>query len=184
MLNSLDLTTPYWFHVIWFVSILVLQEFSRFHVQITPMLERLMNNRKEWNALKEVHEAKMAALDATKKAKDEQVQKAAAAKQGRKICDGSLLQVGCKYCTVTITTHRKRSECTLIPFLCSSCSECSPVKDLHSQLEKLPPCLLHGGPALQLHSLTHSVLVSLCTLSPCFIYRCTELSGVFRYIWQ
>lgn len=47
------------------------------------MLERLLNNRKEWNALKEVHEAKMAALEEAKKAKEEQAEKAAAARQGR-----------------------------------------------------------------------------------------------------
>lgn len=56
------------------------QEFSRFHVEITPMLDRLMNNRKEWNALKEVHEAKMAAIEEAKKAKEEV---AAGARQGR-----------------------------------------------------------------------------------------------------
>lgn len=49
------------------------------------MLDRLLNNRKEWNALKEVHEAKMAALEEAKKAKEEGAQKAAAAKQGRRI---------------------------------------------------------------------------------------------------
>lgn len=43
------------------------------------MLERLLNNRKEWNALKEVHEAKLAALEEAKKAKEE---KAAASRQG------------------------------------------------------------------------------------------------------
>lgn len=47
------------------------------------MLERLLNNRKEWNALKEVHEAKMAALEEAKKAREEQAEKAAAARQGR-----------------------------------------------------------------------------------------------------
>lgn len=51
------------------------------------MLDRLMNNRKEWNALKEVYEAKMAAIEAAKKAKEEEAQKAAAARQGRKISD-------------------------------------------------------------------------------------------------
>lgn len=59
------------------------QEFSRFHVQITPMLDRLLNNRKEWNALKEVHEAKLAVLEESKKAKEEQAQQAAAAKGRR-----------------------------------------------------------------------------------------------------
>uniref|UniRef100_A0A672ZNJ1 Phosphodiesterase n=1 Tax=Sphaeramia orbicularis TaxID=375764 RepID=A0A672ZNJ1_9TELE len=61
---------------------LCFQEFSRFHVEITPMLDRLMNNRKEWNALKEVHEAKLAAIEEAKKAKEEAAQNAAAAKQG------------------------------------------------------------------------------------------------------
>lgn len=61
------------------------QEFSRFHVEITPMLDRLLNNRKEWNALKEQHEAKLAVLEEARKAKEEAAQKAAAAKQGREI---------------------------------------------------------------------------------------------------
>ena len=47
------------------------------------MLERLLNNRKEWNALKEVHEAKLAAIEEANKAKEEQAQKGTAAKQGR-----------------------------------------------------------------------------------------------------
>lgn len=54
-----------------FVCSFVYKEFSRFHVEITPMLERLLNNRKEWNALKEIHEAKVAKLDEAKKAKEE-----------------------------------------------------------------------------------------------------------------
>lgn len=49
------------------------------------MLDRLLNNRKEWNALKEVHEAKLAVLEEAKKAKEAETQKSAAAKQGRKI---------------------------------------------------------------------------------------------------
>ncbi|XP_013857997.1 rod cGMP-specific 3',5'-cyclic phosphodiesterase subunit alpha [Austrofundulus limnaeus] len=64
-----------------FVCSFVYKEFSRFHVEITPMLDRLLNNRKEWNALKEQHEAKMAAIEEAKKAKEEAAQKAAAAKQ-------------------------------------------------------------------------------------------------------
>lgn len=47
------------------------------------MLDRLLNNRKEWNALKEVHEAKMAALEEARKAREEEAEKAAAARQGR-----------------------------------------------------------------------------------------------------
>uniref|UniRef100_A0A8C1XSR6 Phosphodiesterase n=1 Tax=Cyprinus carpio TaxID=7962 RepID=A0A8C1XSR6_CYPCA len=54
-----------------FVCAFVYKEFSRFHVEITPMLERLLNNRKEWNALKEIHEAKVAKLEEAKKAKEE-----------------------------------------------------------------------------------------------------------------
>lgn len=49
------------------------------------MLERLLNNRKEWNALKEQHEAKMAAIEEAKKAKEEAAQRAAAAKQGKQL---------------------------------------------------------------------------------------------------
>uniref|UniRef100_A0A8C6KQS6 Phosphodiesterase n=1 Tax=Nothobranchius furzeri TaxID=105023 RepID=A0A8C6KQS6_NOTFU len=66
-----------------FVCTFVYKEFSRFHQEITPMLDRLLNNRKEWNALKEQHEAKLATIEAAKKAKEEAAQKAAAAKQGR-----------------------------------------------------------------------------------------------------
>lgn len=51
------------------------------------MLDRLLNNRKEWNALKEVHEAKLAALEEAKKAKEEAAQQAVASKQGRRLSD-------------------------------------------------------------------------------------------------
>ncbi|TNN26495.1 Rod cGMP-specific 3',5'-cyclic phosphodiesterase subunit beta [Liparis tanakae] len=64
-----------------FVCAFVYKEFSRFHVEITPMLDRLLNNRKEWNALKEVHEAKLAAIEEAQKAKEEASGKAAGAKQ-------------------------------------------------------------------------------------------------------
>ncbi|XP_077388206.1 rod cGMP-specific 3',5'-cyclic phosphodiesterase subunit alpha [Festucalex cinctus] len=64
-----------------FVCSFVYKEFSRFHVEITPMLDRLLNNRKEWNALKEEHDAKMAATEAVRKAKEEAAGKAAAARQ-------------------------------------------------------------------------------------------------------
>uniref|UniRef100_A0A667Y9E3 Phosphodiesterase n=1 Tax=Myripristis murdjan TaxID=586833 RepID=A0A667Y9E3_9TELE len=66
-----------------FVCAFVYKEFSRFHVEITPMLDRLLNNRKEWNALKEEHEAKLAALEEAKKAAEEATQQATAAKQGQ-----------------------------------------------------------------------------------------------------
>ena len=48
------------------------------------MLDRLLNNRKEWNALKEVHEAKLAALEEAKKAKEEATQKTEGEKQCKK----------------------------------------------------------------------------------------------------
>ena len=46
------------------------------------MLERLLNNRKEWNALKEVHEAKLAKIEEAKKAKEEATAAVSANKQG------------------------------------------------------------------------------------------------------
>ncbi|XP_061580735.1 LOW QUALITY PROTEIN: rod cGMP-specific 3',5'-cyclic phosphodiesterase subunit alpha [Cololabis saira] len=64
-----------------FVCAFVYKEFSRFHVEITPMCDRLLNNRKEWNALKEVHEAKLAAIEEEKKAKEEAAGQATAAKE-------------------------------------------------------------------------------------------------------
>ncbi|XP_023650623.2 rod cGMP-specific 3',5'-cyclic phosphodiesterase subunit alpha isoform X2 [Paramormyrops kingsleyae] len=64
-----------------FVCSFVYKEFSRFHVEITPMLERLLNNRKEWNALKEEHEAKLAKLEEEKKQKEEAAATTATAKQ-------------------------------------------------------------------------------------------------------
>lgn len=51
------------------------------------MLDRLLNNRKEWNALKEEHEAKLAALEEAKKAKEEATQKVEGGKQGRSLPD-------------------------------------------------------------------------------------------------
>lgn len=68
-------------------SSLAPQEFSRFHVEITPMLDRLLNNRKEWNALKELHDAKLAAIEEAKKAKEEEAGKASADRQGGRLSD-------------------------------------------------------------------------------------------------
>ena len=48
------------------------------------MLERLLNNRKEWNALKEVYEGKLAAIEGVKTAKEEAV---LARKQGKRLSD-------------------------------------------------------------------------------------------------
>uniref|UniRef100_A0A6I8PN45 Phosphodiesterase n=1 Tax=Ornithorhynchus anatinus TaxID=9258 RepID=A0A6I8PN45_ORNAN len=49
-----------------FVCTFVYKEFSRFHDQITPMLEGITNNRKEWKALADEYEAKMKALEEEK----------------------------------------------------------------------------------------------------------------------
>ncbi|XP_064417117.1 rod cGMP-specific 3',5'-cyclic phosphodiesterase subunit beta-like [Latimeria chalumnae] len=61
-----------------FVCTFVYKEFSRFHDAITPMLDGLLNNRKEWKALADVYEAKMKALEEEKKKAEE----ALAAKKG------------------------------------------------------------------------------------------------------
>ncbi|XP_032070113.1 rod cGMP-specific 3',5'-cyclic phosphodiesterase subunit beta [Thamnophis elegans] len=50
-----------------FVCTFVYKEFSEFHPEILPMYERLLNNRKEWKALADVSEAKMAALQEEQK---------------------------------------------------------------------------------------------------------------------
>uniref|UniRef100_A0A3P8VXG2 Phosphodiesterase n=1 Tax=Cynoglossus semilaevis TaxID=244447 RepID=A0A3P8VXG2_CYNSE len=76
-----------------FVCAFVYKEFSRFHVEITPMLDRLLNNRKEWNALKEQYEAKLAALEEAKKAKEGDAQKTTAAKQGTRLSDVNTMKM-------------------------------------------------------------------------------------------
>lgn len=52
------------------------------------MLDRLLNNRKEWNALKEIHEAKLAKIEEAKKAKEEAAAAQAAVKQGENFKTG------------------------------------------------------------------------------------------------
>ncbi|XP_036900829.1 rod cGMP-specific 3',5'-cyclic phosphodiesterase subunit alpha isoform X5 [Sturnira hondurensis] len=58
-----------------FVCTFVYKEFSRFHEEITPMLDGITNNRKEWKALADEYDAKVKALE-------EEKQKQQAAKQG------------------------------------------------------------------------------------------------------
>ncbi|XP_030006280.1 rod cGMP-specific 3',5'-cyclic phosphodiesterase subunit beta-like isoform X1 [Sphaeramia orbicularis] len=53
-----------------FVCTFVYKEFSRFHPQITPMLDGILNNRKEWNAKKEEYEAKLKVLEEEKAARE------------------------------------------------------------------------------------------------------------------
>ncbi|XP_058853168.1 rod cGMP-specific 3',5'-cyclic phosphodiesterase subunit alpha-like isoform X2 [Acipenser ruthenus] len=56
-------------------------EFSRFHEQIMPMFDRIQNNRKEWKALQDIHEAKVAAIEEEKKKKEEAAASTAMAQQ-------------------------------------------------------------------------------------------------------
>ncbi|KAK1883589.1 Rod cGMP-specific 3'5'-cyclic phosphodiesterase subunit beta [Dissostichus eleginoides] len=53
-----------------FVCTFVYKEFSRFHPQIKPMLDGILNNRKEWNAKKEVYEASLKAIEDEKAPKE------------------------------------------------------------------------------------------------------------------
>uniref|UniRef100_A0A8D0AMB4 Phosphodiesterase n=1 Tax=Sander lucioperca TaxID=283035 RepID=A0A8D0AMB4_SANLU len=53
-----------------FVCTFVYKEFSRFHPQIQPMLDGILNNRREWNAKKEEYEATLKALEEEKAAKE------------------------------------------------------------------------------------------------------------------
>ncbi|XP_036619807.1 rod cGMP-specific 3',5'-cyclic phosphodiesterase subunit beta [Trichosurus vulpecula] len=68
-----------------FVCTFVYKEFSRFHEEIQPMFDRLQNNRKEWKALADEHEAKVKALEEEKKQEDGKI---AAKKAGTEICNG------------------------------------------------------------------------------------------------
>ncbi|XP_036182015.1 rod cGMP-specific 3',5'-cyclic phosphodiesterase subunit beta [Myotis myotis] len=67
-----------------FVCTFVYKEFSRFHEEILPMLERLQNNRQEWKALADEHEARLRALEEEK----QQEERTAARKGGTEICNG------------------------------------------------------------------------------------------------
>ncbi|XP_077328823.1 rod cGMP-specific 3',5'-cyclic phosphodiesterase subunit alpha [Lithobates pipiens] len=52
-----------------FVCTFVYKEFSRFHPEIQPMYDRILNNKKEWKALADEYEAKMKALEEEKQKK-------------------------------------------------------------------------------------------------------------------
>ncbi|KAJ7335288.1 hypothetical protein JRQ81_013229 [Phrynocephalus forsythii] len=56
-----------------FVCTFVYKEFSRFHAEIQPMYDRLLNNRKEWKALADVYDAKMKTLEEQQKKEDEKM---------------------------------------------------------------------------------------------------------------
>ncbi|CAM4675689.1 rod cGMP-specific 3',5'-cyclic phosphodiesterase subunit beta [Lepidochelys kempii] len=68
-----------------FVCTFVYKEFSRFHEEIHPMYERLLNNRKEWKALGDEYDAKMKALEEEKKKEEE---KMAAQQAAMTSCNG------------------------------------------------------------------------------------------------
>ncbi|KAM5338005.1 rod cGMP-specific 3',5'-cyclic phosphodiesterase subunit beta isoform 1-T1 [Glossophaga mutica] len=68
-----------------FVCTFVYKEFSRFHEEILPMLERLQNNRKEWKALADEYEEKVKALEEEKKQQEERT---VAKKAGTEVCNG------------------------------------------------------------------------------------------------
>ncbi|KAM4709898.1 rod cGMP-specific 3',5'-cyclic phosphodiesterase subunit beta-like [Discoglossus pictus] len=65
-----------------FVCTFVYKEFSRFHEEIQPMLDGLLNNRKEWKALQDEYEAKLKAIEDDKKKKEEELAAKKAAADG------------------------------------------------------------------------------------------------------
>ncbi|XP_077131559.1 rod cGMP-specific 3',5'-cyclic phosphodiesterase subunit beta-like isoform X2 [Ranitomeya variabilis] len=65
-----------------FVCTFVYKEFSRFHGEIQPMLDGLLNNRKEWKALADEYEAKMKAIEEEKKKREEAIAAKKAAADG------------------------------------------------------------------------------------------------------
>ncbi|NWU41278.1 PDE6B phosphodiesterase, partial [Hylia prasina] len=67
-----------------FVCTFVYKEFSRFHEEIQPMLDGLLNNRNEWKTRADEYDAKMKALEEEKKKEEERV----AAKRGEITCNG------------------------------------------------------------------------------------------------
>ncbi|XP_015507816.1 rod cGMP-specific 3',5'-cyclic phosphodiesterase subunit beta-like [Parus major] len=67
-----------------FVCTFVYKEFSRFHEEIQPMLDGLLNNRNEWKTRADEYDAKMKALEEEKKKEEERM----AAKRGEITCNG------------------------------------------------------------------------------------------------
>ncbi|RMC22333.1 hypothetical protein DUI87_00645 [Hirundo rustica rustica] len=62
-----------------FVCTFVYKEFSRFHEEIQPMLDGLLNNRNEWKTRADEYDAKIKALEEEKKKEEERM----AAKRGQ-----------------------------------------------------------------------------------------------------
>ncbi|XP_063037223.1 rod cGMP-specific 3',5'-cyclic phosphodiesterase subunit beta isoform X2 [Melospiza melodia melodia] len=67
-----------------FVCTFVYKEFSRFHEEIQPMLDGLLNNRNEWKTRADEYDAKVKALEEEKKKEEERM----AAKRGEITCNG------------------------------------------------------------------------------------------------
>ncbi|NXH18844.1 PDE6B phosphodiesterase, partial [Bucco capensis] len=67
-----------------FVCTFVYKEFSRFHEEIQPMLDGLLNNRNEWKTRADEYDAKMKALEEEKKNEEEKL----AAKKDGITCNG------------------------------------------------------------------------------------------------
>ncbi|KAG8454288.1 hypothetical protein GDO86_000800 [Hymenochirus boettgeri] len=65
-----------------FVCTFVYKEFSRFHEEIQPMLDGLLNNRKEWKTLADEYEAKMKVIEEEKKRKEQELAAKKAAADG------------------------------------------------------------------------------------------------------
>ncbi|KAG2466183.1 PDE6B phosphodiesterase, partial [Polypterus senegalus] len=75
-----------------FVCSFVYKEFSRFHGQIQPMYDGLLNNRKEWKALADEYDAKMKAIEEEKQKREMELA-AAKAKELQDSCEGGRTSV-------------------------------------------------------------------------------------------
>nr|XP_014435027.1 rod cGMP-specific 3',5'-cyclic phosphodiesterase subunit beta isoform X1 [Pelodiscus sinensis] len=80
-----------------FVCTFVYKEFSRFHEEIQPMYDGLLNNRKEWKALADEYDAKMKVLEEERKKEEEKK----AAKQGAvTLCNGRTTPTSSTCCII------------------------------------------------------------------------------------
>ncbi|XP_065774959.1 rod cGMP-specific 3',5'-cyclic phosphodiesterase subunit alpha isoform X2 [Muntiacus reevesi] len=78
-----------------FVCTFVYKEFSRFHEEITPMLDGITNNRKEWKALADEYETKMKGLEEEKQKQQAANQAAAGSQPGGKQPGGGPASKSC-----------------------------------------------------------------------------------------
>lgn len=78
-----------------FVCTFVYKEFSRFHEEITPMLDGITNNRKEWKALADEYETKMKGLEEEKQKQQAANQAAAGSQHGGKQPGGGPASKSC-----------------------------------------------------------------------------------------